>query len=88
MLIITKIEGHAGAVVLRLEGRIAGPWAEEARKSIESNVVEGRVVKLDLEGVSFADASGIKLLLELRSRGVSLMGCSAFVEAQLATGPG
>jgi hypothetical protein len=88
MLIISKIEASAGVVVLRLEGRIAGPWVAEFRNCVKGHISEGRVVKLDLEGVSFSDANGIRLLSELRSSGASLLGCSAFIEAQLAASSG
>jgi hypothetical protein len=62
---------------------MVGPWVGEARQTCENHLAEGRLVKLNLAEVSFVDQDGVKFLKNLNPRGVSLIGCSLFVEEQL-----
>jgi anti-anti-sigma regulatory factor len=69
--------------VLRLEGRVVGPWVEELRRSCDWALAAAPGLTLDLAGVTFADRTGVALLRSLRGRGVALANCSAFLAAQL-----
>lgn len=84
MLRITELPPPDHHVTLRLEGRIAGPWAPEARQACERVLASGRALSLNLAEVEYLDDEGVRLLAELRSRGVRFIACSPFVEAQLA----
>ena len=86
MLKISQVEPVNHSVTLRLEGRVVGPWVTELNKSCEKVLTEGRSLELRLADVEFMDAQGVALLLSLRSRGVSLLECPAFAEAQLNEG--
>ena len=87
MLRITPTDGSKDQVVLRLEGRVAGPWVTELWKACEKALGEGQALVLDLAGVSFLDSAGVTLLRKFRSNGVELAECSPFVTEQLkATG--
>jgi anti-anti-sigma regulatory factor len=83
MLKISEIPPSNHTVTLRLEGRVVGPWVVELRESCEKLLSNGRVLNLRLAEVEFLDASGINLLMQLRKRGVRLLDCAPFVEAQL-----
>jgi ABC-type transporter Mla MlaB component len=83
MLRISPVDGGNHHVMLRLEGRVAGPWVAELLKACEKLLGEGRTLKLHLAGVSFVDPNGVLLLSNLKSRGISLIECSPFVEEQL-----
>ncbi len=83
MLRISQIGPANHAVVLRLEGRVVGPWVAELQKSCEEVLSEDRSLKLHLGDVEFMDAQGVALLSSLRSRGVSLLECSPFAAEQL-----
>jgi anti-anti-sigma regulatory factor len=83
MLKISQVEATARTVTLKLEGRVVGPWVGEMRKACETVLTEGVELILDLTDVSFADASGVSALSHLKSRGVSVLSCSPFVEEQL-----
>ena len=85
MLKISKAEPINHAVVLRLEGRIVGPWVEELQRSCEQVLAGDRPLKLQLADVEFMDAQAVALLLGLRSRGVALLECPPFVTEQLKT---
>ncbi|MDB6067643.1 MAG: hypothetical protein JWR26_3851 [Pedosphaera sp.] len=74
-------------VTLRFEGRLIGPWVGEAREACETFLGEGSALKLNLYEVSFADQDGLLYLKSLVSRGVTLAGCSPFVEEQLKSMP-
>jgi len=79
--------GKAGRnFTLILEGRLVGPWVSELRSICESLLVNDRVVKLDLSDVSYADAQGVELLNNLKTRGVTLANGSPFVTEQLKSG--
>jgi ABC-type transporter Mla MlaB component len=77
----SKRRNHA--VTLRLEGKLVGPWVTEARQACEGILNEGQRLQLSLADVDFLDASGSSLLANLRTRGVSFVDCSLFVEEQL-----
>ncbi len=72
--------------MLRLEGRIAGPWVVELWKACEKLLGEGRVVTLNLAEVSFVDPSGVTLMANLKSRGICLVECTPFLVEQLKSG--
>lgn len=71
------------SVTLKLEGRIVGPWVEEMLRTCELHLKGNRSLKLELSDVSFADASGVATLRDLKTRGAVLVNCSPFVEEQL-----
>jgi anti-anti-sigma regulatory factor len=84
MLRVTVVESSRSAVTLRVEGRITGPSVEELRRACDMHTFADEVqLSLELADVSFADAAGIVLLRELRSRGVGLVRANAFVAQQL-----
>ncbi len=83
MLKISRIDGGNQAVLLKLEGRIAGPWVGEVRKACEKFLDEGCLLKLNLAEISFTDGSGVAALAALRARGVSVTDCSPFLAEQL-----
>jgi len=71
--------------ILRLEGRVAGPWVAELRTACERVLGEGRALELNLAEVSFLEPAGVALLANVRKRGVRLLACSPFVAEQLKT---
>jgi anti-anti-sigma regulatory factor len=69
MLRISILE-TAEEVELKLEGRIAGPWAAElGRVWLETAPrLSSRKLVLDLSSVTYADAEGTQLLSEIYSQ--------------------
>ena len=63
MLRIT-VEEKTETMVLKLEGRLAGPWVAELDRLWEkvSRQRAGRKLQLDLRATTFADADGIRSL--------------------------
>jgi hypothetical protein len=87
MVKITIVESSRSVVSLRVEGRIIGSSVEELRRACDVHTSLNEVqLSLNLADVSFADAAGIVLLKELRSRGVGLMGANLFMTEQLKDG--
>jgi hypothetical protein len=86
MLKISKIDEPGASVLLRLEGRIAGPWVDEMQITCDGFLAEGRPLKLNLADVSFADPIGLAALLAFQTRGVLLADCSPFLAEQLKAG--
>jgi ABC-type transporter Mla MlaB component len=64
---------------LKLEGRIVGPWTDEARVVCEQALAACADVTLDLAGVEFVDRPAAALLVELRARGARLVNASPFL---------
>lgn len=87
MLKISQIESGNDVVLLKLEGRIAGPWVAEMGKACEKFLEEGRSLRLILADVSFADWNGVAVLTALKLRGVLLEDCSQFLAEQLKATP-
>ena len=80
MLRITVVESSARAVTLRVEGRVAGPWVEELRTTCNVHTGPDPVqLYLELEDVSFVDASGVAYLKQLREQGVEFFRVSPFL---------
>jgi len=64
------LEEKSDEVVLKLEGRLAGPWAAELGRLWEekgASVAQKRVC-LDLRETTFADAGGIYILKAIYSQ--------------------
>src|SRR5258706_14182048 len=85
MLKISQAGKANPSVTLKLEGRVIGPWVGELRQVCETLLTEGRKLKLDLTDVAFADADGVAVLTDFKSRGVTIRNCSPFVDAQLSS---
>ena len=84
MLRISINESEGNVVTLRLEGQIVGAWTSELNGVCERMLTAGRKVTLDLGDVSLIDRPGlVALLASLSQRGVALVRCSPFQEAQL-----
>ena len=83
MLRITSTDGGNHHVLLRLEGRVAGPWVFELLKACEEVLGKGQTLELNLAEVTFLDHAGVALLTGCRARGVELSRCSPFVAEQL-----
>jgi ABC-type transporter Mla MlaB component len=83
MLKISEIKSTNHARTLRFEGQLVGPWVDEARGTCEQLLKERQSLRVELGDVDYLDKSGAALLLDLRSRGVSLVECSVFIEQQL-----
>jgi hypothetical protein len=79
MLRIEEIANGNGGRIYRLEGKLLGPWVEEVRRVLTSPSIPPRPAVLDLSRVTYADATGTRLLRELIASGVTIEGCSAFV---------
>jgi ABC-type transporter Mla MlaB component len=86
MLRISESLSSAGITTLRLEGRLSGPWVEEASRSCEFYSGNIRRLNLDLEELSFVDREGIALLNTLAKRGVGFTNCSQFLKERLKGG--
>ena len=63
---ITITEGEHGATI-KLEGRIAGPWAAELGRTWKEKgpALANQKLSLDLRGVTYADAMGTETLREI-----------------------
>jgi len=98
MLRVTVVDLSDSVVVLRVEGRIAGCWVEELRRTCTAHAFAAHTfaahtfadevqLSLELSKVSFADAAGIALLKELRSHGADLIRPTPFLAEQLKDWP-
>ena len=83
MLRITSVEGGNQKVVLRLEGRVSGPWVSELGEACQKVLNAGKTLGLNLAEVTFLDVDAIELLNSIQTRGVELADCSIFVTEQL-----
>lgn len=63
-------EENSNAVVIKLEGRIAGPWATELGRLWDEKAaaIANKELSLDLRNTTFADAGGIKVLRAIYSQ--------------------
>jgi ABC-type transporter Mla MlaB component len=76
---------------LILEGRLAGPWVEELQSSwLRLSVNQRSCAVIDLTGVTFIDAGGRALLVDLWQQGAILQatGCLNRCIVEEITKPG
>jgi anti-anti-sigma regulatory factor len=83
MLRIAEEKATNESIILRLDGRIAGPWVEVLRASCEQISLKNSRVILDLLGVTFADHIGVGFLQQLDQRQFALINCSPFLQEQM-----
>ncbi len=90
MLRITRMVGKDSGEVLKLEGKLQGPWVDEAHDAYALSAAGGSRTCLDLFGLTFADAEGAALLRELIRNGALVVGCSSYIAEllQLSAGSG
>jgi hypothetical protein len=80
VLRITDIDSPSGPV-LKLEGQLAGLWADELRIACEGHAT------LDLQWVTYVDRGGAMVLSELARRGVRMVSVPPFIATLLDGGP-
>jgi anti-anti-sigma regulatory factor len=71
--------GDPGKV--KVEGSLAGPSAEEFSRVAKSLLSNHPTFQIDLADVTFVDHAGVRLLRSLAAAGVTLLGCSPFIQA-------
>ncbi|HKR85372.1 MAG TPA: hypothetical protein VJS37_14530 [Terriglobales bacterium] len=78
-----SVLNEPGITRLKLEGKLAHEWVEEARKAWGAlGAMNGHTdIIVDLLGVSFVDDGGYLLLAELRHTGAELMGSGPLMSA-------
>lgn len=84
---ITPIEKAVAEIYLIVEGRLMGPWVEELQVTVMSASCKYGRVSLDLSGVPFVYAHGLRLLHDLLKQDVVLQAVSPFVQELLNTSP-
>lgn len=70
-------------MVLKLEGRLAGPWVAELGRLWEekSRTRNGKKIALDLREITFADAEGLRLLRAIHAQsGANLLTGTPWTE--------
>ena len=84
MLRITTIAAK-GSPVLKLEGKLSGPWVDELQNSWTEAAAGRRrkAIKIDMRGVSYVDHRGRSLLQHMEREGASLVECSDFIRQLL-----
>lgn len=70
MALRITVEENTQAIVVKLEGRIVGPWAAELDRLWEktSPTLDSRKLSLDLRETTYADAGGIRALRAIYSQ--------------------
>ena len=67
-------------VLLKLEGRLVGPWVDELRSSIWRTDGWPDRLEVDVEDLTFADDDGEKALARLHKMGVRFQGRGPYSE--------
>jgi anti-anti-sigma regulatory factor len=68
-------------LTVKLEGTLKGPWVDELQQAWSASTDKSprKPVKADLAGVTFMDAKGCELILQMQKAGVILEGASPFL---------
>ena len=84
MFRVTRYQAPDEIETLRVEGRLTRSELPRFHDTCADLLASGRILSLDLSGLQFADRDAVAALQALRSRGVSLVGTSGFLDALLA----
>jgi anti-anti-sigma factor len=70
MALRITVQENEAEMVIKLEGRITGPWAAELDRlwSETGRTLAARKLVLDLRDTTFADAGGIRVLRSIHSQ--------------------
>ena len=88
MMRITRMVGNDAVDTLKLEGKLQGPWVNEARDTYALSAAQASRTCLDLSGLTFADGEGASLLRELIRSGARIVGCSSYIAELLQVSAG
>ena len=88
MLRITRMVGNDSVETLKLEGKLQGPWVDEAHDAYALSAAQASRTCLDLSGLTFADGEGAALLRELIRSGAQVVGCSSYIAELLQLSAG
>ena len=88
MLRITRMVGMDSGEILKLEGKLQGPWVDEAHDAYALSAAQPSRTCLDLSGLTFADGEGAALLRELIRSGSQVVGCSSYIAELLQDSAG
>jgi anti-anti-sigma regulatory factor len=82
MLRIT-VHDSPGAITFQLEGRLIGPWVRELEKCWERTLARQRtpILRVDLTGVTFIDATGKAYLKAMHRQGGELIAADCVTKA-------
>jgi anti-anti-sigma regulatory factor len=83
MLRITKVENNGAPVTLKLEGKVSDQWAALLDGECRSLLSHRKEVCLDLSGVNFMDAGGVKVVKSLPRQQVRIVNAPGFIEELL-----
>lgn len=87
MLRITSTYRDANTVRLLVEGRIEGPWVAVLEREIGTALATCGRVMLDMTSLTYIDVEGVRMLQSFSRGGLTLNGCTAFVNALLTESP-
>jgi anti-anti-sigma regulatory factor len=79
VLKLSHLTGNDPVPLLKLEGKLLEPWVEELLGAWAAARAQSGGLRLDLSGVSFVDAAGVRVLRGLLDQGVTIVACSSFV---------
>ena len=79
MMRITRMVGSDSVEILKLEGKLQGPWVDEAHDAFALSAAQASRTCLDLSGLTFADEEGAALLRELIRQGAPVVACSSYI---------
>jgi ABC-type transporter Mla MlaB component len=88
MLRITRMVGMDSGEILKFEGKLQGPWVDEAHDAYALSAAQASGTCLDLSGLTFADGAGAALLRELIRSGSQVVGCSSYIAELLQLSAG
>lgn len=77
------LEENSAAMILKLEGRVAGPWAAELSRVWREThpAVSARPFYLDLRDTTYADAVGIRVLRAIHAQtGAAILTSTPWTE--------
>lgn len=85
MLRVT-VHDSISELLLRLEGRLAGPWVREVELCWQTaqSIIRNRTVTVDLRDVDFVDSAGEQMLAAMHEHGARLLGTGPMTKSLIS----
>ena len=81
---IERVAGGRGQVALRVAGQLVGSWVGVLERECVAALAEGGRPQLELSELTYVSSAGLRLLAEMRDRGLCMLGLTPLLSDMIA----
>ena len=81
---IERVAGARDQVALRVSGQLVGSWVDVLERECVEALSKGESPELELSQLTYVSSAGVRLLSEMRSKGLRFRGLTPLVADMIA----